>query len=70
VRVFQMSSFEELRTHFSKRFDEFLRGLPGAVGVVMTCRTQEYEELFDAHFEGLGLGSVFNLTPKVRWPRW
>ena len=30
-----------LRQHFSERLDAFLRGLPGEVGVVVTCRTQE-----------------------------
>jgi predicted NACHT family NTPase len=32
-----------LREHFSERLDEYVRGLPGEVGVVVTCRTQEYE---------------------------
>src|SRR5215213_10277821 len=33
-----------LRQHFSERLDEFVRRLPGEVGVVATCRTQEYQE--------------------------
>jgi hypothetical protein len=44
-----------LRAHFSERLDDFVRRLPGEVGVVVTCRTQEYEELLSAHFTGLGL---------------
>jgi predicted NACHT family NTPase len=44
-----------LRAHFSERLDEFVRGLAGEVGVVVTCRTQEYEELLAAHATGLGL---------------
>jgi NACHT domain len=34
-----------LRAHFSERLDEFVRGQPSEVGVVVTCRTQEYAEL-------------------------
>jgi predicted NACHT family NTPase len=44
-----------LRAHFSERLDEFVRGLAGEVGVVVTCRTQEYKELLAAHPSGLGL---------------
>ncbi len=31
----------ELRTRFCQRFDEFVRELPPAVAVVVTCRTRE-----------------------------
>src|SRR5215204_2383444 len=44
-----------LRQQFSERLDEFVRGLPGEVGVIVTCRTQEYEEMLAAHPTGLGL---------------
>src|SRR5215207_2789583 len=44
-----------LRQDFSERLDEFVQGLPGEVGVVVTCRTQEYEEILAAHPTGLGL---------------
>src|SRR5215218_659091 len=44
-----------LRQHFSERLDEFVRGLPSEVGVIVTCRTQEYEEMLAAHSTGLGL---------------
>jgi hypothetical protein len=44
-----------LRAHFSERLDKFVRELPGEVGVVVTCRTQEYEQLLAAHPTGLGL---------------
>jgi hypothetical protein len=44
-----------LRGHFAERLDEFVRGLSGEVGVVVTCRTQEYEELVGSHSTGLGL---------------
>jgi NACHT domain len=46
----------ELRTHLSERLDKFIReGLPDEVGVVVTCRTQEYEEMLATYPEGLGL---------------
>jgi hypothetical protein len=47
-----------LRQHFSERLDEFVRGLTGEVAVVVTCRTQEYEELKKTYSEGEGLGLV------------
>jgi hypothetical protein len=52
-----------LRAHFSERLDEFVRGLAGEVGVVVTCRTQEYEELLDAHATGLGLVQAVEILP-------
>ena len=52
-----------LREHFSERLDEYVRGLPGEVGVVVTCRTQEYEELLAAHFTGLGLVQAVQILP-------
>src|SRR5918998_457610 len=52
-----------LREHFSVRLDEFVRGLAGEVGVVVTCRTQEYEELLDARFTGLGLVQAVEILP-------
>ena len=52
-----------LRAHFSERLDEFVRGLAGEVGVVVTCRTQEYEELLAAHFTGLGLVQAVEILP-------
>jgi hypothetical protein len=53
----------ELRSRFSERLDEFVRGLPGEVGVVVTCRTQEYEELLGAHHTGLGLVQAVEILP-------
>jgi hypothetical protein len=53
----------QLRAHFSERLDEFVRGLPGEVGVVVTCRTQEYEELLAAHATGLGLVQAVEILP-------
>jgi hypothetical protein len=52
-----------LRAHFSERLDEFVRGLAGEVGVVVTCRTQEYEELLRAHSTGLGLVQAVEILP-------
>src|SRR5215211_920733 len=52
-----------LREHFSERLDEYVRGLPGEVGVVVTCRTQEYEELLAAHPTGLGLVQAVEILP-------
>jgi hypothetical protein len=52
-----------LRQHFSERLDEFVRGLPSEVGVVVTCRTQEYEELLAAHPTGLGLVQAVEILP-------
>jgi hypothetical protein len=52
-----------LRAHFSERLDEFVRGLPGEVGVVVTCRTQEYEQLLAAHSTGLGLVQAVEILP-------
>jgi predicted NACHT family NTPase len=51
-----------LRAHFSERLDEFVRELAGEVGVV-TCRTQEYEELLAAHPTGLGLVQAVEILP-------
>ena len=53
----------KLRKHFSERLDEFVRGLPNEVAVVVTCRTQEYEELFTAHPTGLGLVQAVEMLP-------
>jgi hypothetical protein len=52
-----------LRQHFSERFDEFVGGLPSEVGVVVTCRTQEYEQLLAAHSTGLGLVQAVEILP-------
>src|SRR5215211_3990400 len=52
-----------LRAHFSERLDEFVRGLPGDVGVVVTCRTQEYEELRADYPTGLGLVQAVEILP-------
>ena len=45
----------EMRTHLSERLDKFVMGLPDEVGVVVTCRTQEYKELLSPYPTGLGL---------------
>lgn len=53
-----------LRTHFSERLDELLRRLPSEVGVVVTCRTQEYEELRSKYpAGGLGLVQAVEMLP-------
>jgi hypothetical protein len=52
-----------LRTHFPERLDEFVGGLQSEVGVVVTCRTQEYEELLAAHPTGLGLVQAVEILP-------
>jgi hypothetical protein len=52
-----------LRTHFSDRLNEFVQGLPGEVGVVVTCRTQEYEDILAAHSTGLGLVQAVEILP-------
>jgi predicted NACHT family NTPase len=52
-----------LREHFSEGLDEYVRGLPGEVGVVVTCRTQEYEQLLAAHATGLGLVQAVEMLP-------
>src|SRR5215204_313932 len=52
-----------LRKHFSERLDEFVRGLPSEVAVTVTCRTQEYKELFAAHPTGLGLVQAVEILP-------
>src|SRR5215204_7284137 len=52
-----------LREHFSERLDEFVRGLPREVGVVVTCRIQEYEELLATHSSGLGLVQAVEILP-------
>jgi len=53
----------KLRRHFCERLDEFVRGLPSEVAVVVTCRTQEYEELFATHPMGLGLVQAVEILP-------
>jgi hypothetical protein len=52
-----------LRAHFSERLDEFVRGLAGEVGVIVTCRTQEYEEILASHPAGLGLVQAIEIRP-------
>ena len=52
-----------LRVHFSERLDEFVRGLPGEVSVVVTCRAQEYEEILAFHRTGLGLVQAVEILP-------
>src|SRR5919112_6698615 len=52
-----------LRTHPSDRLNEFVQGLPGEVGVVVTCRTQEYEDILAAHSTGLGLVQAVEILP-------
>jgi len=52
-----------LRQHFSERLDAFVQGLPGEVGVIVTCRTQEYEEILAAHPAGLGLVQAVEILP-------
>jgi hypothetical protein len=52
-----------LRAHFSERLDKFVRGLAGEVGMVVTCRTQEYEEMLAAHPTGLGLVQAVEILP-------
>jgi hypothetical protein len=52
-----------LRRHFSERLDDFLRGLASEVGVVVTCRTREYEEILAAHPIGLGLVQAVEILP-------
>src|SRR5215204_5734976 len=61
-----------LREHFSERLDKFLEGLPSEVAVVVTCRTQEYQELREAYTpstslglnqEGLGLVQAVEILP-------
>src|SRR5215213_1655959 len=54
-----------LRQHFSERLDEFVRRLPGEVGVVATCRTQEYQEMLAAHSTGLGLVQAVEILPLI-----
>jgi len=52
-----------LRKHFSERLNEFVRGLSSEVAVVVTCRTQEYQELFAVHPTGLGLVQAVEILP-------
>jgi hypothetical protein len=52
-----------LRAHFSERLDEFVSGLPSEVGVLVTCRTREYEQLLTAHSTGLGLVQAVEILP-------
>ena len=52
-----------LRGQFSERLDELVYKLPSEVAVIVTCRTQEYEELFDAHSAGLGLVQAVEILP-------
>jgi hypothetical protein len=40
-----------------------LGGLPSEVGVVVTCRTQEYEEMLASHSAGLGLVRAVEILP-------
>ena len=54
-----------LRAHFSERLDEFVRGMPGEVGVVVTCRTQEYEEILVSYRTGLGLVQAVEILPLI-----
>jgi NACHT domain len=54
----------ELRTHFPERLYEFARKAPlSDVGVVVTCRTREYEQLLDARPTGLGLVQAVDILP-------
>ena len=53
----------ELRQQFSERLDKFIGGLPSEVGVVVTCRTQEYKQLLAAHPTGLGLVQAVEILP-------
>jgi hypothetical protein len=52
-----------LRAHFSELLDEYVRGLSGEVGVVVTCRTQVYEEMLASHSTGLGLVQAVEILP-------
>ena len=52
-----------LRAHLSERLDEYVRGLPNEMGVVVTCRTQDYEELLADHPTGLGLVQAVEILP-------
>jgi hypothetical protein len=52
-----------LRAHFSERLDRYIRGLSVEVGVVVTCRTQEYKQLLAAHSTGLGLVQAVEILP-------
>ncbi len=54
-----------LRAHFSERLDEFVRGMPGEVGVIVTCRTQEYEEILVSYRTGLGLVQAVEILPLI-----
>jgi MFS family permease len=51
------------RERFSELLDEFVRGIPGEVSVVVTCRTPEYEELLAAYPTGLGLVQAVEILP-------
>jgi predicted NACHT family NTPase len=44
---------EGLRSDFAERLEEFLRGLPSEVAVIVTCRTREYKEVLATHPGGL-----------------
>jgi predicted NACHT family NTPase len=52
-----------LRQHFSERLDAFVQRLPGEVGAVVNCRTQEYEEILATQPTGLGLVQAVELLP-------
>jgi hypothetical protein len=52
-----------LRKQFSEYLDEFVCGVPSEVAVVVTCRTQEYEELLATHPTGLGLIQAVEMLP-------
>jgi hypothetical protein len=52
-----------LRKNFSEVLDQFVRGLPGDVAVVVTCRTEEYKELWTDYPTGLGLIQAVEILP-------
>jgi predicted NACHT family NTPase len=53
----------ELTMHFSERLDDFVRGLPSEVAVVVTCRTREYEQLREHYPTGLRLVQAVEILP-------
>jgi predicted NACHT family NTPase len=53
----------KLREDFVERLDEFVRGLPSEVAVVVTCRTHEYKELQADYPPGLGLVQAVEIRP-------
>ena len=52
-----------LREHFSECLDDFMRGLPNEVAVIVTCRSQEYEKLKADYRTGLGLVQAVEVLP-------